>query len=115
MLRHQRHSDVTCLPYFAFECFLPINDRLLLIMTENDANLPINNDPIEKRNEFIDHPSYLYFSHRLHTKTVTVTVTFYWMKIFAQKLQGRSSNTSSLNVLGFMFGDICSTEIHTFE
>ena len=28
-------------------------------MTENDVNPPINNDPMEKRNEFIDHPSYL--------------------------------------------------------
>ena len=27
-------------------------------MTENDVNPPINNDPMEKRNEFIDHPSY---------------------------------------------------------
>ena len=25
-------------------------------MTENDVNPPINNDPVEKRNEFIDHP-----------------------------------------------------------
>ena len=25
-------------------------------MTENDVNPPINNDPMEKRNEFIDHP-----------------------------------------------------------
>ena len=30
-------------------------------MTENDVNPPINNDPVEKRNEFIDHPSYLCF------------------------------------------------------
>ena len=30
-------------------------------MTENDVNPPINNDPMEKkkRNEFIDHPSYI--------------------------------------------------------
>ena len=28
-------------------------------MTENDVNPPIHNDPMEKRNEFIDHPSYL--------------------------------------------------------
>ena len=27
-------------------------------MTENYVNPPINNDPMEKRNEFIDHPSY---------------------------------------------------------
>ena len=27
-------------------------------MTENDINPPINNDPMEKRNGFIDHPSY---------------------------------------------------------
>ena len=32
---------------------------MLLIMTENDVNPPINNDPMEKRNEFIDHPSYI--------------------------------------------------------
>ena len=38
--------------------FLPINDRLLLIMTENDVNSPINNDPMEKRNKFINHLSY---------------------------------------------------------
>ena len=25
-------------------------------MTENDVNPPINNDAMEKRNEFIDHP-----------------------------------------------------------
>ena len=29
-------------------------------MTENDVNPPINNDPMEKRNEFIDPPSYMY-------------------------------------------------------
>ena len=28
-------------------------------MRENDVNPPINNDPMEKRKEFIDHPSYL--------------------------------------------------------
>ena len=28
-------------------------------MTENNVNPPINNDPMEKRNEFIDHPSYV--------------------------------------------------------
>ena len=28
-------------------------------MTENDVYSLINNDPIEKRNEFIDHPSYI--------------------------------------------------------
>ena len=28
-------------------------------MIENDVNPPINNDPMEKRNEFIDHPSYV--------------------------------------------------------
>ena len=28
-------------------------------MTENDVNPPINSDPMEKRNEFIDHPSYI--------------------------------------------------------
>ena len=28
-------------------------------MTENDVNPPINNNPMEKRNEFIDHPSYV--------------------------------------------------------
>ena len=49
MGRHQRHNDVTYLPYFAIKCFLPINDRLLLIMTENDVNPPINNDPMEKK------------------------------------------------------------------
>ena len=27
-------------------------------MTENDVNPPINNDPMEKRNKFIDHPLY---------------------------------------------------------
>ena len=31
----------------------------MLIMTENDVNPLINNDPMDKRNEFIDHPSYL--------------------------------------------------------
>ena len=29
-------------------------------MTGNDVNPPINNDSMEKRNEFIDHPSYSY-------------------------------------------------------
>ena len=29
-------------------------------MTENDVSPPINNDPMEKRNKFIDHLSYLY-------------------------------------------------------
>ena len=28
-------------------------------MIEDDVTPPINNDPMEKRNEFIDHPSYL--------------------------------------------------------
>ena len=28
-------------------------------MTENDVNLLINNDDMENRNEFIDHPSYV--------------------------------------------------------
>ena len=28
-------------------------------MIEKDANQPIKNDPMEKRNKFIDHPSYL--------------------------------------------------------
>ena len=28
-------------------------------MTENDVNPPINSDPMEKINEFIDHPSYI--------------------------------------------------------
>ena len=28
-------------------------------MTENDVNPPINNDPMEKRNELFDHPSYV--------------------------------------------------------
>ena len=31
-------------------------------MTENGVNPSINNDPMEKRNEFIDHPSY---AHRM--------------------------------------------------
>ena len=35
---------------------------MLLIMTENDVNPLINNDPMEKRNEFIDHPSYMHFT-----------------------------------------------------
>ena len=30
-------------------------------MTENDVNPPINYDPMEKRNKFIDHPSYVHF------------------------------------------------------
>ena len=30
-------------------------------MTENDVNPPINNDPMEKRNEFIGHPSDMCF------------------------------------------------------
>ena len=37
-------------------------------MTENDVNPPINNDPMEKRNEFIDHPSY-YFVDFIHVYT----------------------------------------------
>ena len=28
-------------------------------MTENDVNPPIYNDPMEKRNKFIDHPLYI--------------------------------------------------------
>ena len=32
-------------------------------MTENDVNPPINNDPMEKINEFIDHPSYVLALH----------------------------------------------------
>ena len=32
-------------------------------MTEKDVNPPINNDPMEKRNEFIDHPSYVLSLH----------------------------------------------------
>ena len=28
-------------------------------MIENDVNQPIKYDPMEKRNEFIDHPSYI--------------------------------------------------------
>ena len=36
-----------------------MTNRLLLIMTENDVNPPINNDPMEKRNKFINHPSYM--------------------------------------------------------
>ena len=28
-------------------------------MTENVVNPPINNDPMEKRNELFDHPSYM--------------------------------------------------------
>ena len=32
---------------------------MMLIMTENDVNPHIDNDPMEKRNEFIDHPSYI--------------------------------------------------------
>ena len=38
---------------FAVLCismFSSINDRLLLIMTENDVNPPIKNDPMEKKN-----------------------------------------------------------------
>ena len=59
MRRHGRHGDVLSSPYLAFECFLLITDRLLLIMTENDVNPPINNDPMEKRNKFIELPSYI--------------------------------------------------------
>ena len=36
-----------------------MNDRLLLIMAKNDVNPPIHNDPMEKRNKFIHHTSYL--------------------------------------------------------
>ena len=50
-------------------------------MTENDVNLPINNDPMEKRNEFIDHPSYLssqaYPLHLVHlTNIVALFILF---------------------------------------
>ena len=31
-------------------------------MTENDVNPPINNGPMEKRNKFVDHPSYIFKS-----------------------------------------------------
>ena len=36
-----------------------MNERLLLIMAKNDVNPPIHNDPMEKRNKFIHHTSYL--------------------------------------------------------
>ena len=39
-------------------------------MTENDVNPLINDDPIEKRNEFIDHPSYVDQSRRLFIRDV---------------------------------------------
>ena len=40
-------------------------------MTENDVNPPINNDPMEKRNEFIDHPSYLQPANQLVKSAIT--------------------------------------------
>ena len=39
-------------------------------MTENDVNPPITNDPMEKRNEFIDHPSYLRFNFQENNITL---------------------------------------------
>ena len=38
-------------------------------MTENDVNLPINNDPMENRNKFIDHPLYAgsYLQYSINT------------------------------------------------
>ena len=55
-------------------------------MTENDVITPINNDPMEKRNEFIDHSSYLFadiltkvlkkcFSFRPSSKHITLAQT----------------------------------------
>ena len=38
-------------------------------MTENGVNPSINNDPMEKRNEFIDHPSYIDMYHAIHMGT----------------------------------------------
>ena len=37
-------------------------EDIIIKPAENDVNPPINNDPMEKRNEFIDHPSYLVIS-----------------------------------------------------
>ena len=37
-------------------------------MTENDVNPPINHDPMEKRNKFIDHPSYLQSDRQIKKK-----------------------------------------------
>ena len=65
--------------YFSFLRFLPINDRLLLILTENDVNPPINNDPMEKRNEFIDHPAY-------NSAYIAADVHELSLKIFSQIL-----------------------------
>ena len=43
--------------------------------------------------------AHLYFSHRLHT------VTFYWIIIFAQNFQSRSSNIYSQHMSGFTSTD----------
>ena len=46
---------------------------------------------------------------------ICLTITFYWIKMFAQNIQRRSSNISSQNVISFIFVDLFSVEILKFK
>ena len=60
-------------------------------MTENDVNPLINYDPMEKRNEFIDHTSYM--GHTLAIGTGQFPQTY---KHFALPLPAAESSRSIL-------------------
>ena len=53
---------------------------------------------------------YLNFPHRLNT--YLFYLIFYWIKLFAHNFQRRISNISSQHVLGLIFVDSFSAEIH---
>ena len=87
-------------------------------MTENDVNPYINNDPMEKRNKFIDHPSYMivcsylsvycYLSHlfkcfmsKFYTMTLTIHVIFSWAQIGRSTIFGREIGVPDREIFKF--------------
>ena len=69
----------------------PINDRLLLIMTENYVNPPINKDPKKETNLSITPRMYIYMFYcvvpeHINTKRLIVTNAYLSNKVHFDKI-----------------------------
>ena len=48
-------------------------------MTENDVNPSIDIDPMEKRNEFIEHPSYMFIVNK--SDSIVIYHLFHFIQV----------------------------------
>ena len=80
-------------------------------MTENNVNPPINNDPMEKRNEFIDHPSYVAQTVTVSDKIETRYKTFISLSPY---IRGYMRKQNAVIILKSDYRDITKVCIQAF-